>query len=76
MDRNEVVSQFVSLTNCSDNEASFYLEAANYDLDRAVAMFYGAHLEVNVCLKQNVLLNVVKHARRLPRLDMHISAVL
>ncbi len=45
MDRNEVVSQFVSLTNCSDNEASFYLEAANYDLDRAVAMFYGAHLE-------------------------------
>ena len=45
MDRNEVVSQFVSLTNCSDNEASFYLEAANYDLDRAVAMFYGARLE-------------------------------
>ncbi len=45
MDRNEVVSQFVSLTNCSDTEASFYLEAANYDLDRAVAMFYGAHLE-------------------------------
>lgn len=45
MDPNEVVSQFVSLTNCSDSEASFYLEAANYDLDRAVAMFYGAHLE-------------------------------
>jgi len=45
MDRNEVVSQFVSLTNCSDTEASFYLEATNYDLDRAVAMFYGAHLE-------------------------------
>lgn len=40
MDRNEVVSQFVSLTNCSDTEASFYLEAANYNLDRAVAMFY------------------------------------
>ena len=41
MNRSEVLSQFVSLTNCSDNEASFYLEAANYDLDRAVAMFYG-----------------------------------
>ncbi len=50
MDRNEVVSQFVSLTNCSDNEASFYLEAANYDLDRAVAMFYGAHLETKLWL--------------------------
>ena len=41
MDRSEVMSQFISLTNCTDNEASFYLEAANFDVDRAVAMFYG-----------------------------------
>lgn len=41
MDRSGVISQMISLTNCSDSEAAFYLEAANYDLDRAVAMFYG-----------------------------------
>lgn len=41
MERAEVASQFISLTNCTDTEASFYLEAANYDLDRAVAMFFG-----------------------------------
>ena len=41
MDQADVASQFVSLTSCSEIEASFYLEAANYDLDRAVAMFYG-----------------------------------
>ena len=41
MDQAAVVSQFVALTNCTEAEASFYLEAANYDLDRAVAMFFG-----------------------------------
>ena len=41
MDRSDVIAQFVSLTNCNDAEAAFYLEAAHYDLDRAVAMFYG-----------------------------------
>lgn len=41
MDQADVVSQFVALTNCNDTEASFYLEAANYNLDRAVAMFFG-----------------------------------
>lgn len=40
MDRSDVIAQFVSLTNGSDAEAAFYLEAAHYDLDRAVAMFY------------------------------------
>ena len=42
MDRGEVASSFAALTNASANEADFYLEAANYDLDRAVEMFYGA----------------------------------
>ena len=41
MNRNEVASSFAALTNASNNEAEFYLEAANYDLDRAVEMFYG-----------------------------------
>ena len=41
MDQADVASQFTSLTNCTDTEASFYLEAANYDLDRAVAMYFG-----------------------------------
>ena len=41
MDQADVASQFMSLTNCTNTEASFYLEAANYDLDRAVAMFFG-----------------------------------
>ena len=41
MDQADVASQFMSLTNCTNTEASFYLEAANYDLDRAVAMYFG-----------------------------------
>lgn len=41
MDQADVASQFMSLTSCTDTEASFYLEAANYDLDRAVAMYFG-----------------------------------
>lgn len=41
MDRSEIISELKSVTNCSDSEAAFYLEAADYDLGRAVAMFYG-----------------------------------
>ena len=41
MDRSAITAEFASLTNCSDAEAAFYLEAANYDLDRAVSMCYG-----------------------------------
>lgn len=41
MDQADVASQFMSLTNCNEAEASFYLEAADYNLDRAVAMFFG-----------------------------------
>ena len=43
MDQAEKISHFVSITACTDSEASFYLEAANYDLDRAVAMYCGMY---------------------------------
>lgn len=41
MDREEINANFMSLTNTSPVEAEFYLGAANYDLDRAVQMYYG-----------------------------------
>ena len=41
MDHDEINANFMSLTNTSPVEAEFYLGAANYDLDRAVQMYYG-----------------------------------
>lgn len=53
MDLQEIASSFAALTNASNNEAEFYLEAANYDLDRAVEMFYGNCTRAGYMLDQS-----------------------
>jgi hypothetical protein len=35
------VGRFVSLTGCSDDQAEFFLEAANGNFDQALEMYYG-----------------------------------
>lgn len=41
MDQADSSANFIALTNTGPQEADFYLGAANYDLDRAVQMYFG-----------------------------------
>ena len=40
--RDEIVTQFINLTQCPTDEAIRYLEAANWDISIAMDLFFGA----------------------------------
>ena len=41
------VAHFVSLTNCPMDQATFFLEASNGNMDQALEMYYGELVDTN-----------------------------
>ncbi len=42
------VAHFVSLTNCPMDQATFFLEASNGNMDQALEMYYGKLVDQRV----------------------------